>query len=432
MNSRERLMSFLLILFIGIFITGFLAYQFILSPIQAANGQIADLESKIDEMEQREAKHQRDLKLYEVSRKMSLPADVDLARREYGIQLESLLRKSDFAPNAIKVTPRPIDTKTVPTLALKKPAYTKLLFDIQVTGDLGALVNFLEFFYKQPLLHQVKSMTIQRPTGNSERRRNSTDMEMIIIVEALVLDKAEARATLNPVPSSINMIGGGGGMYAVGQIGVKSGKGSPYHLDPVLATTPRQYAAITGKNIFFGPPPPPPPKREVKIEEPKQVDPDFSPFIKLVGITNDNGKFTATFFDLYNKQDHKITQSTDGSIRVESYYYTGDNKKPVLPRPRHFQFGSEEGGNFRQFKVVKVADSELYLQELNEERDKKIKLGGSLLGGGLVPQLITEKTFMITVGGTVKDAQLLTTREARQILMGSNVPPMTEIKKPGL
>lgn len=426
MNSREQLMSFLLILFISLFAALFLGYQFIWSPIREAETAIHEIETKIDEMEIRELKLQKDTKRYEVDRKMSLPADVDLARREYGIQLESLLRRSDFQANAIKVTPRPLDNKTAPTLGPKKPAYTKILFEIQVAGDLGNLVEFLELFYKQPLLHQIKSMTVQRPAGNAERRRNSTDMDMHLVVEALVLDKAEVRPTLAPVPVAFNMIGGGSGAYGVGQIGMITGKGAPYHLDPVLAEPHRQYASITGKNIFFGPPP---------KEKPTTIDvipdPDFSPFIKLIGISNDAGKMTATFFDLYNKQDHKITQNLDGSIKVESFYYAGENKKAILPRPKHFEFGSTEGQNLRQFKIVKVADGELYVQELNEDRDKKLKMGASLLGGGAVPQLVPEKTYMISVGSTVKDAQLLTSREARQILLGSNTNEPTT-KKPEL
>jgi hypothetical protein len=426
MNSRERLMSFLLILFIGLAVAGFLGYQFILGPIQEANTSIAELETKIEDMELREAKLQKDTKQYEIDRKMSLPADVDLARRQYGIQLESLLRKSRFVANTIKVTPRPVDAKTVPVLGPKKPAYSKLLFDIQVSGELANLVEFLELFYKQPLLHQIKSMTVQRPTSNNERRRNSTNMEMTIIVEALVLDKAEARATLAPVPSGFNMLGGGGGAYSVGQVGMTSGQGAPYQLDPVLATPTRTYAAITGKNIFFGPPP-----KEPVVEKEFVADPDFSPFIKLVAITNDTGKMTAEFFDLYNNQDYKIIQDADGAIKVESFYRVQGNKKLILPRPKHFEFGSTEGGNLRQYKVVKVGDGEIYVQELNEERDKKLKVGAALVGGGAVPQIVLEKTYMISVGGTVKDAQLLTTREARQVLLGSN-SPAPETKKPEL
>lgn len=428
MTQRERTLSLVLILFIFVIGGGFAAYTLILTPIQEATREIGEIEIEVDKMEARETEVLTALKKYELQKKMSLPVEVDLARREYGMQLESLLRRSDFQPNAIKVTSREPDIKTAPQVAPKKSAYTKLQFDIQVTGDLTSLIEFLELFYKQPLLHQIKTFTVQRGTRINDRRKSGYDMDMTIIVEAIVLDKAESRPTLTHVPKEFNLVGGGGGAYAVGMIGLNTGRGSPYNFAPVLATPKREYASITGKNIFFGPPPPTP--KTIVMEEERVREPDISPFIKLVGITNVDDKRAATFFDVYNKNDHRITENSDGTMKIESYYYLGDAKKPILPRPKFFEFGDQEGGNFRQFRVVKITDSEFFFQELDEVKNKKMQFGASLLGGGTIPQLFVEKTYVLRVGQNMKEGQLLTSREARQVFLGS-VPPEPK-EKPGL
>ena len=78
------------------------------------------------------------------------------------------------------------DNKSVPMLAAKKPAYTKLAWTCRPRGTCTTCL--LRLFYSQPLLHSVKSMTVQRPADN--RSRTTRELDVNVKVEALVLDNA--------------------------------------------------------------------------------------------------------------------------------------------------------------------------------------------------------------------------------------------------
>src|SRR5262249_61187198 len=94
---------------------------------------------------------------------ISLPAAADLDQREYAPYLTDLLRQADFAPGTLSVAPRPIDTKSSPTLPGKGPVYTKLVFNVQARGSLESLVRMMEHFYRTNLLQQIKVFTVQKP-----------------------------------------------------------------------------------------------------------------------------------------------------------------------------------------------------------------------------------------------------------------------------
>ena len=118
-------------------------------------------------------------------------------------------------------------TRTSPTFGNKKPIYTQLPFTVTAKGDLASIVDWIKRFYKLPLLHQIRNLSIQLPAGSdSSARRGANDLDMTVTVEALILDSAEAHKTLTPE--------------------------KPVDLPSVLSPKDRQYASIAGKNIFYG------------------------------------------------------------------------------------------------------------------------------------------------------------------------------------
>ena len=68
---------------------------------------------------------------------------------------------AEAAQTGLKITVSEPDVKSAPPLAGKKTAYTRLTWDVTAKGDEYHLVDFLHHFYAQPLLHQVKSISIQ-------------------------------------------------------------------------------------------------------------------------------------------------------------------------------------------------------------------------------------------------------------------------------
>jgi hypothetical protein len=440
MNQRERTMTVVLMVVIFLMLAGFLGYQFIWSPIQDRNRQIANLREEIGEREKRASEIRDQLPRYEQLRKLSLPSDVDLARREYEMQLSGLLRRADFPASAITITPRPADVKTAPPLTGKKPAYTKLAFVVQVKGELASFVDFLDQFYRQPLLHQIKLLSVTRPNRSGDRKGTSNELDINMTVEAIVLDNAEPRLTLAPVPPAANLLGGGGAAFRVGMLAVESGRGGPVDLsrflaanggagrkpvdyDLTLAEPGRQYASIAGKNVFYGPPPPP--QVQPTVEQPKE--PDLTPYIRLTSVSESEGFGRAHLFDFFNKQDYYIEQKPDGSVSVEIYWYVQDRRRPG-GKGRDIEIGDAEGGNYVRLRVLKVRDGDLIVQVPEEEKEKKARTTAAAVGGSVLSGVNLGKIYRWHVGQVLKEMTPLRPSEVRQVFS----PPAPERPPTGL
>ena len=83
---------------------------------------------------------------------------------DYQRFLNNLVVKSGFSPSSIKVMPAAADRKGGPTLSGKTPAYTRMTFTVQAQGRLDAVERMLGDFYKAPLLHQVRNLTLTART----------------------------------------------------------------------------------------------------------------------------------------------------------------------------------------------------------------------------------------------------------------------------
>jgi len=255
---------------------------------------------------------------------MSLPADVNAARREYADELARLARDAGFEAGAFPIMAKEPDTKSSPQLPNKKAAYTKLDYVVNgARGDLATLVDFMERFYKLPLLHQIKTLTIQRPLTTT--RAGSTELDISMAIEAIVLDQAQNRKSLLP------------------DAAVKA--------PPVLAQPPRQYASIAGKNIFFGP-------------AQRSIDPptiDFAEFVRCDSIAMSEDGPAVTLFDSYNNQNYRVF-AVDGGFRVQVTYSLGGKPK-VLRSSKNVEVQDAQGELQHRWGVVRIDPRELILRD---------------------------------------------------------------------
>src|SRR5262249_31358552 len=128
-------------------------------------------------------------------RQQSLPADLDVAKRQYASYLDELLRKSGFQDPS--VASRNANSRTAPTLANKTPIYTQLGFNVQGRASLGSLVKMLEGFYRTGLLHQIKTLSISKPVTLQQGQRQD-ELDVSLSIEALVVTGADKRQGLMP------------------------------------------------------------------------------------------------------------------------------------------------------------------------------------------------------------------------------------------
>ena len=103
MNSRDNKLAFVLLGFIVLAVTGFFGYQFYLVPMREREARITDLKRDVDEREARVDVIHSEQPTLEKFRQISLPKDVDLARRAYGEEIEKMLRASGFEPGNFSV-----------------------------------------------------------------------------------------------------------------------------------------------------------------------------------------------------------------------------------------------------------------------------------------------------------------------------------------
>jgi hypothetical protein len=284
-------------------------------------------------------------------------------------------------------------------LAPKKPSYTKLTWDVSAKGDLYHLVDFLRLFYSQPLLHTIKSMTVQRPSD--ARARAARELDVTLKVEALVLDNAPARPTLLPIHREMALLTGPAAYMGLNLAAVQSGRGSPVPPAGVLAEQPREYLSIAGKNVFFGP---------LKEPRPKgpQTDEDISPFFVLTSIVgHDDGTIEAMFRDALHNYDYTIFQSAKGVITIKGEWEVNGKKKTIAgydeKKPsQNLFYGSSEYQNLRVWRVRRVTTSEVILEMADSSfEDEKPKPPGlAYLGGaaGVIVDVPEGKLYRVSVG----------------------------------
>jgi hypothetical protein len=245
MTTRERRLAYIILAFIVVAGAGFIGYQFYLQPMNSYARQISDQDEEIERIQNDIKKIQAEKRRLEPFAKISLPftpntrpeADInrrtDVARGKYVEKLIEMLQKSGFA--SIDVKDKKPENKSTPQYKLKgvvtkgkdMSIYTRLEFNVDAKGNLASLTKWMDQFYKLQLLHQIKNLTVTRPI-NPPQGSKPNELDVKMTIEALVLEGAEQRKTLEPT-TAVN-------------------------LPPVLAPD-RDYTRIAAKDLFYGPAP---------------------------------------------------------------------------------------------------------------------------------------------------------------------------------
>jgi hypothetical protein len=346
MTVRERFLAMGVLGFVTLAGAGLMVSQFIVSPLRERGRSIDKLKSDIAEKRDRIATVLAERPKLELWRKLSLPADIGLARLEYEKFLREMFRQSGFEASTFSVTPRPLETRAglLTTPGKKDPTFTSMTFAVQATGELADLVDFMERFYRTPLLHQIKSLNITRPLTPSANvaaapgprlpQQPKRDLDITMNIEALVLREADSRNQLLPgvdrqlagVDLVTTLCNGPAALALV-----------PWSVSPtgplgpgVLAASAREYPSIAGKDIFYGPP-----AAEQVVEKV-----DATEHVYLTDISF-NGRWEAFLYDRYNNSKTRL-RATAG---FDS-----------------FRIRDSKGETLVQGKIVRIDDRDLYFR----------------------------------------------------------------------
>ncbi len=255
MNPREQTLSLVLLGAIALTVAGAGGYFFIWQPLQRQNAAMQTLGQEIADLDAQVAAQAATQKKLAVARTRSLPADEAMARREYTVALERIIETAGVSSKGYTITPKSVETRSVPELSKGKPIYTKIAYEVILKKvDMWMLKDFLEGYYRLGLLHQITNFVIKKDddnTGKGATRRN--DLTVTFTTEAIIVDGADNRRTLLPVPTAYAAIGGGA-MYKGIAATPEAGRAvSPQPLVPVLASKGRDYSLIVRKDPFHGP-----------------------------------------------------------------------------------------------------------------------------------------------------------------------------------
>jgi hypothetical protein len=367
MTQRERRLAIILS---AVIVAGgiFLVYQLVLRPLGEYGTTIATLESQVEDENKQLQKIQQDKRQLERWRLMSLPidpahpTDVGLARGEYQRYLKELMYKFG------ELTLTPVEgSRSTSTLPNKKPVYTPVDFNIRAKTTLPNLVQMLEEFQRTPLLHKIKSLTIDRPENVAAARRRREDLVAVeMTIEALVVSGAERRPTnllgvdhrllaldaltvlehgpagIALVPSVLSPTGPlGARLLERHQQAVTARESSSQPYEEVAL---RNYRDIAKKNIFQGMP-------MIEKEEPA-----------FTGEEIEVTRFTY------------LTDITMNDFRSEAFYYIRTSKRKtrlrVSPGFNSFQIRDDQDDQVVvSGKVVKIESRDIYFQVGNNYYD---------------------------------------------------------------
>jgi hypothetical protein len=321
MNTREKTLLLILVVIVLAGVFGFGGWKFLWEPYRTKKAAVAALKDTADKKQKELAELQEAQANMALYRSMSLPANADFARSEYGKYLRDMLDRNGFKDPVPSVTVTPADdkeqNKKLPGGVKKDPAYQKVNVRVVAEGKLENVDKVLEEFYRTPLLHQIHDLTIDRPmTPNGPGRER--EVKLVMTIEALIVTGADKRTYLlrgvEPKLLAIDTVaalrreplGFGMALDAISPAGRVNG---PYRLKgmPFVTRGPnREYAAIAWKNVFYGPPP------EKQPDKPHDTKPDGIP------------EFMATRFVRLN---HLYS-----GVRVETHLYDVSTDHMFKPR----------------------------------------------------------------------------------------------------
>lgn len=274
MTARERNLAILLIGLILLGGGGAAGYLFAYQPIQEKKAAAASLDAEIGKLKEKLGQVKKDRVRLDEAKKRSLPANPELAQREYEGMMSRLLLQAKVPPG-FRVRALNPDATGTPLLGPKKPAYTKVAYQITFDkADMWAVHDFLAAYYRLNLLHQITALEIKadaaQATGPGSRGKPANarnDLAVALTTEAIILDGAENRRTLLPVPTGFAAAGGQAAFDSV-MLTPEAGRGlTPLPLAPVLSPKNRDYTLIVQNDLFHGPLPPPPSMRFEKIAD---------------------------------------------------------------------------------------------------------------------------------------------------------------------
>ena len=476
MNRNKRLLVLVgcFLAFLGILA----AFWFLgVDPFRTKLRQVVDLESEANERRGTLLDMKTEnLKLKQLQVE-SLPADADMARREYTVLLMRLLKESGntkYTVNPDEGAAR--EKKGIPLIDAGKKesyAYRRMVFNIRIPKtDLASLTEFLRLYYSMPLHQQISHLEMKKISADlaSDKRplKERNDIDATITTEAIIVDGAPARRSVMPIPIAQGAVLGSASWALVEQSPKLGQSIAPQPINRILSTGNRDYYLLSAKDFFHGNLPEIPPLDKPKPTGEKIIEippkPNHSFAIKYGTMFRNNDGVEQTnevrIYDLMNNEDYELTITQTGEktkCSVKKYYYVADKRSKSPERSTTLDIGNVYMSNKNSFTVLAVDGDDLILSEITTGlaptpvKEDKPKTGNgktstrvtlpppdpraTILGGFVVTAPKPEKFYRWEYGKNLNELVELTKAEADKAIQRAHSRVISELEtmnaKPG-
>lgn len=359
MTQRERNLVYVLGGILGVGAVALVGYQWFAAPLKSYNDDIDRLDQEVVRKETELNQLRADMLDLDKARKQSLHAKPDEAALEYSKYLKKVLADCGLKVEVF-TPPSPVDLRSHAAKAGKEALHIKMPFIVRAQGTLPQLAKFLETVQRTPVLHRVKTMTLDRVDGKEATPRVNAQ----ITLEAMISSGAYAKLepTLKPDPK------------------MKLNEGN----------SSRQYADLSKRNPFTGPLPPPPEKIAKKEEPEDDPEPEFDvrKYVRLV-LTDPINDEAFLRYLIFRMPEVRI--KSEPMTGYDTFRIIDEERKPVLrakvlridQRDVYFQIGEDVygihiGQNLAEAMRRPLSDAEMRefeLTSLYNAEEAKVKGG---------------------------------------------------------
>jgi hypothetical protein len=175
----------------GVVLVAVLFLQMFWFPWQQANRSLLQKEDEYDRRHHDYAVFMKERKRLETARLLGLPRNLEKGGTDYAGYLQTLLRQSGLTVEDFQ-GPNGVDTRSQgPARGQVKPTHVPLSYLVRAQGTWATITKFLEKFQRTPLLHRLKSWSIERAT--SAKGGDTGKLLVNLTVEALVVGRNDRR-----------------------------------------------------------------------------------------------------------------------------------------------------------------------------------------------------------------------------------------------
>src|SRR5262249_12103486 len=188
--SPQTNWKFILITVGGFVLLAFLFLKMFWFPWQQSQRTLTLLEDDYDRQQRSYLTFMKERKKLTAFRLLGLPKNLEKGGSDYAHYLQDLLKECGFTVEDVQ-GPVGLEARNQAPARGKKVSHIPLTFLVRAQGDWGALVKLLERFQRTPLLHRLKSWSVDQDP--SAKDKNGKKLVVNLTVEALVVNHNDKR-----------------------------------------------------------------------------------------------------------------------------------------------------------------------------------------------------------------------------------------------